>query len=64
MRSIIVAGSFDKLIPFSFLCFEAYWSKGTDISELDTLTEMAESIGIDKEEFIRKSNTQGHQRST
>lgn len=54
MRSIIVAGSLDKLIPFSFLCFESYWSKGIDISDLDILTEMAVSVGIDKEKFKKK----------
>jgi 2-hydroxychromene-2-carboxylate isomerase len=54
MRGVIVANSFEKLIPFSSSCFEAYWSKGTDISELGTLSKIAESIGIDKEEFNKK----------
>ena len=36
------------------LCCESYWSKGIDISDLDILTEMADSIGIDKEKFKEK----------
>jgi len=60
MRAVIVSETFDKLIPFSLLCFENYWSKGIDISDLNILSELAESIDIDKEIFqeeIKKQNT-------
>ena len=66
MRAVIVSETFDKLIPFSFLCFENYWSKGIDISDLNILSELAESIDIDKEIFqeeIKKQNTKDLLRS-
>ena len=66
MRAVIVSETFDKLIPFSLLCFENYWSKGIDISDLNILSELAESIDIDKEIFqeeIKKQNTKDLLRS-
>ena len=66
MRAVIVSETFDKLIPFSVLCFENYWSKGIDISDLNILSELAESIDIDKEIFqeeIKKQNTKDLLRS-
>ena len=66
MRAVIVSETFDKLIPFSLLCFENYWSKGIDISDLNILSELAESIDIDKEIFqeeIKKQNTKDVLRS-
>ena len=54
MRAVLVAEKFDKLVPYSFLCFEEYWSKGVDISDLDILCEMAYSIGIDRTDFKEK----------
>ena len=66
MRAVIVSETFDKLIPFSLLCFENYWSKGIDISNLNILSELAESIDIDKEIFqeeIKKQNTKDLLRS-
>mgnify|MGYP006248582955 FL=1 len=58
MRAVIVSDKFDKLVPFSLLCFENYWSKGVDISNLDILSELAESIDIDKEIFQEKIKNQ------
>ena len=66
MRAVIVSETFDKLIPFSLLCFENYWSKGIDISDINILSELAESIDIDKEIFqeeIKKQNTKDLLRS-
>lgn len=66
MRAVIVSETFDKLIPFSLLCFENYWSKGIDISDLSILSELAESVDIDKEIFqeeIKKQNTKDLLRS-
>ena len=66
MRAVIVSETFDKLIPFSLLCFENYWSKGIDISDLNILSELAESIDIDEEIFqeeIKKQNTKDLLRS-
>ena len=66
MRAVIVSETFDKLIPFSLLCFENYWSKGIDISDLNILSKLAESIDIDKEIFqeeIKKQNTKDLLRS-
>ena len=66
MRAVIVSETFDKLIPFSLLCFENYWSKGIDISDLNILSELAESIDINKEIFqeeIKKQNTKDLLRS-
>ena len=66
MRAVIVSETFDKLIPFSLLCFENYWSKGIDISDLNILSELAESVDIDKEIFqeeIKKQNTKDLLRS-
>ena len=58
MRAVIVSDKFNKLVPFSLLCFENYWSKGVDISNLDILSELAESIDIDKEIFQEKIKNQ------
>ena len=66
MRAVIVSETFDKLIPFSLLCFENYWSKGIDISDLNILSELADTIDIDKEIFqeeIKKQNTKDLLRS-
>ena len=66
MSAFIASATFDKLIPFSLLCFENYWSKGIDISDLNILSELAESIDIDKEIFqeeIKKQNTKDLLRS-
>ena len=66
MRAVIVSETFNKLIPFSLLCFENYWSKEIDISDLNILSKLAESIDIDKEIFqeeIKKQNTKDLLRS-
>ena len=54
MRAVIASEAFGKLIPFSYLCFEKYWSNGIDISDIKVLSELAFSIDINKEEFEKK----------
>ena len=49
MRAVIASEAFGKLIPFSYLCFEKYWSNGIDISHIKILSELAFSIDINKE---------------
>ena len=57
MRGVIVADKYNKLVPFSYSCFEMYWSKGLDISDLDILSEIAVTNGIDKDIFINEIQT-------
>tara|TARA_Y100001936_G_scaffold251291_1_gene306737 strand:+ start:846 stop:1454 length:609 start_codon:yes stop_codon:yes gene_type:complete len=57
MRGVIVADKYNKLVPFSYSCFEKYWSKGVDISDLDILSEIAVINGIDKDIFIKEIQT-------
>ena len=58
MRGVIVADKYNKLVPFSYSCFELYWSKGTDISNLDILSEIAVANGIEKDFFMNEIKTQ------
>ena len=44
MRGVIVADKYNKLVSFSYSCFEMYWSKGVDISGLDILSEVANNL--------------------
>ena len=57
MRGVIVADKYNKLVSFSYSCFEMYWSKGVDISDLDILSEIAVTNGIDKDIFINDIQT-------
>jgi 2-hydroxychromene-2-carboxylate isomerase len=57
MRGVIVADKYNKLVSFSYSCFEMYWSKGLDISDLDILSEIAVTNGIDKDIFINEIQT-------
>ena len=57
MRGVIVADKYNKLVSFSYSCFEMYWSKGIDISDLDILSEIAVTNGIDKDIFINDIQT-------
>ena len=42
-------GKFDK---FHKLVFETYWKEGKDIGDLSLLIDLAESVGLNKEEII------------
>ena len=57
MRGVIVADKYNKLVSFSYSCFEMYWSNGVDISELDILSEIAVANGIDKDIFLNEIQT-------
>ena len=58
MRGVIVADKYNKLLPFSNSCFELYWSKGIDISNLDTLSDIAAANGIEKVTFRNEIKTE------
>jgi len=42
-------GVFNK---FHILVFEAYWKEGKDIGDLSLLIELAESVGLNKEDIM------------
>jgi predicted DsbA family dithiol-disulfide isomerase len=47
--------------PYSRACFEAHWQKGLRLDDMDTLTEIAASVGLDGQAF-REAVTTGQHR--
>ena len=58
MRGCLFAKTENKLVEFASNVFEAYWSKGKDISQEDFLVEIAKNSNLDTEEFKKFISSQ------
>jgi 2-hydroxychromene-2-carboxylate isomerase len=47
MRAALAAEERDRLVPWSRLCFEAYWGRGEDLSQDAVLEPLAVRAGLD-----------------
>ena len=47
MRAALAAEERDRLVPWSRLCFEAYWGRGEDLSQDTVLEALAVRVGLD-----------------
>jgi 2-hydroxychromene-2-carboxylate isomerase len=51
MRACLVAQEQDRVVDFAGAVFEHYWSRGQDISTVESLRAVAEALGLDGEQF-------------
>ena len=47
MRAALAAEERDRLVPWSRICFEAYWGRGEDLSQDAVLEPLAVRVGLD-----------------
>jgi 2-hydroxychromene-2-carboxylate isomerase len=47
MRAALAAEEHDRLVPWSRICFEAYWGRGEDLSQDAVLETLAVRVGLD-----------------
>jgi len=52
MRGAIIAEREGKLPEYTQAAFRACWGEGKDISDQQTLSAVAESVGLDREKFL------------
>ena len=60
MRGAIVADEFGKIVEYSKLVFDSYWSKNIDISVSDNLKQIVGYVGLDWEDFSTKIGYQDY----
>ena len=58
MRGAIVAQDEGKLVPYAWAVFRAYWGELKDISQLDVLRDICESVGLDPDMVSRRIKEQ------
>jgi len=58
MRGAIVAQDEGKLAPYAWAVFRAYWGELKDISQLDVLRDICESVGLDPDMVSRRIKEQ------
>jgi 2-hydroxychromene-2-carboxylate isomerase len=54
MRGAFVALEHDRLAPYARAAFEAYWGDDRDISQPEVLAAIAEKVGLPRDEYFRK----------
>ena len=55
MRGALVAEEHGKIAAYARAVFEAYWRDDLDISQAEVLAGVAERVGLDRDEFLRKT---------
>jgi 2-hydroxychromene-2-carboxylate isomerase len=58
MRGALVAIEQDRLVPYARQVFQRYWADLADISQDAEVAGIAESAGLDVEDFFRRINSQ------
>jgi 2-hydroxychromene-2-carboxylate isomerase len=58
MRGCLFANKENKLVEFADNVFQAYWSRGVDISQEDLLLNIANDSGLDAQDFKKFINSQ------
>jgi 2-hydroxychromene-2-carboxylate isomerase len=58
MRGVFVAMEHDCVSAYAEAVFRTYWSDLKDISQLDVLTDIVASVGLNSDEFFMKINDQ------
>ena len=58
MRGCLYAKRVNKLVEFANNVFQAYWSRGVDISQEDLLLDIANNSGLDSQDFKKFINSQ------
>lgn len=52
MRGCILLDAEDRLVPFATAVFEAYWTRGEDISQDEVLAGICGRVGVDAGRFL------------
>ena len=52
MRGCILLEPEGRLVPFAAAVFEAYWTRGEDISQDDVLARLCEGVGVEPRRFL------------
>lgn len=60
MRGCFVAEEHGLLAPYARQIFEAYWGREEDISKDEILSPIIDELGIDKNEFFNKIQSQAY----
>jgi len=58
MRGCLYAKNENQLVEFANNIFQAYWSRGVDISQEDLLLDIANDSGLDSQDFKKFINSQ------
>ncbi len=58
MRGCLYAKKENQLVEFANNIFQAYWSRGVDISQEDLLLDIANDTGLDSQDFKKFINSQ------
>ncbi len=58
MRGCLYATKENQLVEFANNIFQAYWSKGVDISQEELLLDIANNSGLDSQDFKKFINSQ------
>jgi 2-hydroxychromene-2-carboxylate isomerase len=60
MRGVFVAMEHDCVSAYAEAVFRTYWSDLKDISQVDVLTDIVASVGLNSDEFFMKINDQAY----